>query len=369
MGGKYLDRIRKAQQYVAAARTHKSLPGQLVDLVLHKIRINTSPIDYYRFAFYEGKRSWSEKARYVGKRGSQYYPYQRNAVRYTALFLNKVIFKAVLGGFQLPQPRLVATIGPSQEIRTREAFAKFLSAYAGDLDLVLKPILGSGGRNVRMLSRDAGGLRANGELTSSDALWNAMIDRAFNDGYLIEERVGNPPGLRSLHPEALNTYRVVTVQTLDGHWHVATVVLRVGRARSHVDNISAGGLCVFFDDGGVALGGYDWVQNARVDRHPDTGVPLEGFKAEGYDEAVDLALRASEKFSFMGTIGWDIAATDNGPMILEGNAFYDCLYWQVSPGKPLISDAIARGLPKRHMFSHWDRRYLHPRFNRHAIRT
>ncbi len=65
-------------EYVKKASKFKSLSSQIIDIVNHKIKINTSPIDYYRFEFYKGDKTWEQKSRYIGKRCSNFYPWQSN---------------------------------------------------------------------------------------------------------------------------------------------------------------------------------------------------------------------------------------------------------------------------------------------------
>ena len=60
--------------------------------------------------------------------------------------------------------------------------------------------------------------------------------------------------------------------------------------------------------------------------HPTTGVPCEGFALPGWDEACRIALTAARKFLPLRTIGWDIALTGNGPVVIEGNVWWDALH-------------------------------------------
>ena len=55
-------------------------------------------------------------------------------------------------------------------------------------------------------------------------------------------------------------------------------------------------------------------------------------------EAIDLALRASENFCYMDTVGWDIAHTTSGCCIIEGNTLWAPEKIQQLTGKGLITD-------------------------------
>jgi hypothetical protein len=55
------------------------------------------------------------------------------------------------------------------------------------------------------------------------------------------------------------------------------------------------------------------MSGTRYQGHPDTGVRFEGHAVPFYEEAVALCRR------FL--IGWDVAITPRGPLILEPNLF------------------------------------------------
>jgi len=57
--------------------------------------------------------------------------------------------------------------------------------------------------------------------------------------------------------------------------------------------------------------------------HPDTSLPLKGFRLPFWDEAMTLARRATALFVPLRTIGWDVAITAEGPVLIEGNARWD----------------------------------------------
>ena len=53
------------------------------------------------------------------------------------------------------------------------------------------------------------------------------------------------------------------------------------------------------------------------DTHPLTGGRIAGRVLPHWQEAVDLAIRAHAAFSEWAVIGWDIAWTPDGPVLLE----------------------------------------------------
>jgi hypothetical protein len=57
--------------------------------------------------------------------------------------------------------------------------------------------------------------------------------------------------------------------------------------------------------------------------HPVTQLPLSGFQLPCWPEVCELARRAARLFSPLRTIGWDVALTPSGPVLVEGNRWWD----------------------------------------------
>ena len=62
---------------------------------------------------------------------------------------------------------------------------------------------------------------------------------------------------------------------------------------------------------------------APTPRHPDTGVAIEGFQLPHWEAVADLARRAHDVARGMPAVGWDVAITPDGPVLVEGNTTFD----------------------------------------------
>jgi hypothetical protein len=60
-----------------------------------------------------------------------------------------------------------------------------------------------------------------------------------------------------------------------------------------------------------------------LDRHPDSGGQITGRQVPRWEEVCRLAERAHWAFDDRVMIGWDIAVTPDGPVLVEGNAAPD----------------------------------------------
>ena len=345
-----LGNFRLFVERARAAREYKSVPAQIIDALYHKATINTAFRDYHLYEFYRPGKSMEEKSRYVGLTDSRYWPYENNKPKFAITLTDKYVQKALVQGFGLPTPKLLATTGRNFEITDKESLSRFLTGCTDDI--VIKPASSSGGNRILVLSKTAEGFDCSGKEISIQEIWD-HLQVNWERGALIEKRISNVKEVDELYPESLNTFRVVTIKTLDGEWHSPACALKLGRGGSNVDNLAAGGIQVSFDSTGTSCSAYDHVAHCEITHHPDTNAGLLGIKLDCYRTVIDLGMRASRKFGFLGTIGWDIAMTDHGAMIIEGNTLWAPKF-QVPIGG-FITDEIARGLKPRSLFSKFRR--------------
>jgi hypothetical protein len=354
-------RFVKWLSYVKEASPYRNGFQQIFDIVQTKIRVNISPAEYYKFAFYKGGKTWAEKSRYIGKLGSLYWPYELNPLKYNAALTNKYVQKNLIMGFALPTPRLIAAVGPQYGIKTYEEFQKFLSRC--HQDIVVKPVSSRGGQGVMVLTyRDRGfHTVVTGDHYPAEKIWQHM-QPSMKRGILIEEKLTNNRQIAALYPHSLNCFRVVTIKLGDRWDTVFPPYLKIGHGGNVVDNDwQKGGILLFLNGKGNAAMAYAEYSEEQITHHPDTRESLAGIRIEGVEEVRELGLKASRKFSFLGTIGWDIALTGNGPAIIEGNAFWGGLQDQKFLGG-FVTDEMTRHLRKHTLFSRWDRMRMYPRF-------
>jgi hypothetical protein len=348
------EKLKEYLTHILRACEYKGILAQVLDIMFHKLVLNTCPTDYYRYQFYEDSRTLEEKSRYVGKRGSRYYPYESNAVNLLFLLGDKRIFKALATIYNLPQTKLIAYIGPNEKVCSEDKFIEMLEG--NDCDLVLKPVGGTYGKGLLIYLSAINSFSDNGKRLSISDAWKFVENRS----YLVEERVLQHRRLEKLHPSSLNTFRMITIKTRDGKWRLGgTNFLRVGRAGRHVDNTSIG---VGINADGYSYYAFDSFEQHSITHHPDTKEMLIGLKVPFFKESEKLALSASKKFNYFGTIGWDFGITNDGPVILEANGNYDCKLSQAASLGPLITFEIARGLRRHYFWSRWDKSNIRPSF-------
>ncbi len=147
----------------------------------------------------------------------------------------------------------------------------------------------------------------------------------LNRDYVYQGVIVQHPKMAELHPSSVNTLRIDTYRTDQGKASVMSAFARIGVNKNIIDNASAGGCFVGVDlqRGTLMRNGFTMPEHGSsiLDRHPDTGVLFDGFEVPLFCDAVSIAKRASELIP-LTVVGWDVAISDNGPVLIEGNPNY-----------------------------------------------
>ena len=145
----------------------------------------------------------------------------------------------------------------------------------------------------------------------------------ITDEMLVETYVENHESLKSLHPSSLNTIRMLTLKKKEGIVLHASF-LRIGTGGRKVDNFNSCGIGVCVSrDGSLSTVGVckDYTKQEYL-QHPDSQVLFSSVKIPYYKECVELVLAAHRKYSRVYGVGWDVAVTSKGPVLIEANPYF-----------------------------------------------
>jgi hypothetical protein len=161
--------------------------------------------------------------------------------------------------------------------------------------------------------------------------------------YIFQENVIQHPEMSRLNSSSLNTIRIVTFSSFRHAPEVVSAFLRMGRSGNIVDNCGQGGIFIDIDLETGKLNGdaiTELVQGgATYSRHPDSGVLFKDFTIPHFSEVKKMACQAAG-FLSEKLVGWDIGIMAEGPILIEGNSWFD-----LSP-----QDIAYGGLRRNHIF-------------------
>lgn len=145
------------------------------------------------------------------------------------------------------------------------------------------------------------------------------VNEEMFSGCLLEEYIRQHCSLQEFNPNMVNTLRIGTF-CINGKAEVFAAGLRMGISDVCVDNFCAGGVCanVQICSGIVDSSGID--RNfKRYDINPYSGKKITGFQIPYWNEAKEMVVYGAQRLSKNNIVGWDVAVTDHGPVLLEGN--------------------------------------------------
>lgn len=150
--------------------------------------------------------------------------------------------------------------------------------------------------------------------------WEELSDWVTGE-LLVEEIVPQHKAIAAFHSKSLNTLRMVTMRKPDGSIELNHSFLRLGVGEQGVDNFNHGGIGVLIrKDGTLAkIGRYKDFTRPDATEHPDSHILFDGYKIPMYQECVQLVLRAHELNKNIQGVGWDVALTQDGPLLVEAN--------------------------------------------------
>lgn len=150
----------------------------------------------------------------------------------------------------------------------------------------------------------------------------------------IEEIIQQHEGMAAIYPNAVNTCRMVTVLR-NGKPEFFSGYALFGCGGTRVSNGRFGGLFAGYDENGhlspFAIREFEF-GGGVYQAHPDTGTVFKDCTIPFFKEALELAYAAHRVMDSIKCIGWDIAITPKGPVIIEGNQGFATAELQIFKG-------------------------------------
>lgn len=266
-----------------------------IDMMWCLLRYGARPIDYARFEFH--KKSARERDRYLTI--YRYFRMQKYFGAGMRGISGKIEEYTTFAQFiRRKWMEINANTSPRQ-------IEEFIAKYGV---VIAKPVRGEQGKGV---------LKIEG-IESLE--YKELLEQLRNTPFVLEELIVNSPEIFAINPSSLNTIRAYTLVKKDGRTEILAIMLRVGKAGSHVDNRGSGGVGYNFDvETGICVDyGRDKKNNPYI-YHPGSNVQMIGYKLPRFDELKKLIVEMSQSVPSARFVGWDIAITPEGFDLVEMN--------------------------------------------------
>ena len=305
--GKLFENVNKVHE-----RCGKNKLAILLDMAWCLIRYGAGYYDYLIFAFYNmnAKQRSTFVTRFISKKLNM----ALNDLDYCHYFDNKDEFYSTFGKYTGRGFLDLSTA-------TKEDVAAFVEGKDRIFCKMRDKTCGVGCERLEI--KDFDGI---------DALWNYLKEKEF---YTIEDVIVNHPDLAKLYDNAVNSMRIITLLDAKGEAHCLYVVQKIGLNGSIIDNncmfapvdIETGEFLYSPHAGDTPLG-------IVYTEHPNSGITIKGYKVPFVKEAVEMCKEAAHVIPQIRYIGWDVAVTKDGPVIIEGNTYCAHDFWQLPPHTP-----------------------------------
>lgn len=168
---------------------------------------------------------------------------------------------------------------------------------------------------------------SDGMTRNGDELYAFLKQRSLEYGrpLILQPLITNHPDIGALGNGALCTLRVMTLRpTRAAEAELLLAVLRIAAGNAPADNFDLGGMAAPVDIAtgrcGKAISKRGDYPVDRFEANPENGRRIEGLELPFWREAMALAVHAHGLVQYdLPVVGWDIAVTKDGPVLIEAN--------------------------------------------------
>ena len=136
---------------------------------------------------------------------------------------------------------------------------------------------------------------------------------------LVEDAIVQSKDLNEINPNVVCSFRIITIYK-DNKVYLVNNALRINQDDANVIGCTNDLYFSLGEDGRINSNVIDDYGNI-YERHPLTNKKFSEVKIKGVKEAFDMCILAHKRIRNVRYIGWDVAFSDKGPVIVEGNEY------------------------------------------------
>lgn len=197
---------------------------------------------------------------------------------------------------------------------TEDNFEMFKIFIKKHPKIIVKPLSESCGKGVELIKVN-----------------NKNVKKVYEDllstkRLLVEEVANQCKELANIHPDSINTIRIVTLKG-----QIVASFLRIGNNHNIVDNFNHEGLVAPIN---ISTGIIDYLaidkQGNLYDKHPITNEAVLWFQIPKWPRIKKFIEHVAKEIPEVGYVGWDVSLNKD-PYLIEGNEFPGHDLYQLPP--------------------------------------
>ena len=273
------------------------------DMINCAIKYQAGYMDYKLYEMYDLNRAQRKTIITRGINNDLVKKY--NDLSFSKIFNDKILFNQKYGKY----------LGREYFVVNEDNYDDFEKFALKQKEIVIKPAIGSCGKGVEIVK------------VTKDNVKKVYREMLKSQRLLAEEKAIQIKELKKIHPDSINTMRVVT---LNGY--VVAAFLRMGTHHNHVDNFNSKGIVapINIETGTMDYNAIDKEMNI-YEKHPVSGITIKGFKIPNWDKVVKFTEKVAKEVPEMGYVGWDVSQNDKGPFLIEANEYPGHDLYQLPP--------------------------------------
>lgn len=327
--------ISQHGEYIESISGKKRL-SQFFELLHFSNSQNVPPKAYYSYQFYLPEQKARASNYIFNHEVTSLFPKLNNYTRHKAVD-DKMMFSKFCQQYQLPS---VTTLGEFKSSRFMDLTDNELTEERIEQlfvsDIFIKPSRGFRGKGAMLWRRKGENCYRSdsGVELTKQAIIQCYKRKSDSQPYIMQARLQSHSLLSDLAGEAICSARVVTIRDKRGAVNHLCSALKIPYCCQITNNIG------YFSAVDEVTGKLGRLYSYRVlcngfEKHPECQIPVQGLQLPDWPETLKLALQAHRHFPQYFSLGWDIALTSQGPMLLEANSGWDVLTMQRAHQKPL----------------------------------
>jgi len=277
-------------------RNNKSASFVKRDMIKNFIKYGIGYTDYLKGDYINLTKE--QKETYVTTKSFYKILAYLNDPKYTACMSDKILFDKIFKDY-LKRDFI------DLRVTSLDDFKKFMK---GKKHVFAKPPKDFGGHGIRKIEVS--------KIKNVKELYDELREKQIN---LIEDEIIQHKEVAKLNPYAVNSFRVVTLLDKEGKPHILANALRINLD----DGIAIGCSDAYMrldESGKICSRVIDDVANV-YEEHPMAKIKFSTVKVPFVKESFEMALKAALEVPEVRYVGWDIAITEKGPVLMEGNEY------------------------------------------------